>query len=69
MPTIKVPKLGQREVPISGEGLKTPEVKKDGIEYEVTQFQELYWMGLSRTQRRELILKADEERRDLREYL
>ena len=69
MPTIKVPRLGQRETPITHEGWKSPEVKDDHILYEVTKMQEFYWMGLTRLQRRELILQADEQKKDLRELL
>ena len=69
MPTIMVPRVYQGKTPIVRNGLKIPEEVEGFVVYEVTKMQEFYWMGLTPFQRRELAFKADQERKDLREYL
>jgi hypothetical protein len=69
MVKIRVPKVGQREMPITHEGWEIPAGRNNHFEYEVTTKQAARWEKLPPAKKKALILKAEKENKDLRELI
>ena len=67
MPTIKVPDLVKTS--ITDEEKDGPMRKFEYQDYEVTKKQAASWNGLNEKEQLTLVLKADLEHKDIRDYL
>ena len=67
MPTIRVPDIGRPAARDAGSGDSSSEF--DYVDYEVSESQAAHWNGLNEKQQLTLVLKADREGKDLRDYL
>jgi hypothetical protein len=67
MPTIKVPDIGKTSVLDDSSG--GPQVEFNYEEFEVTEEQAAHWSRLNEKERLTLVLNADREHKDIREYL
>jgi hypothetical protein len=67
LPTIKVPDIGKASVLDDSSG--GPQTEFNYEEYEVTEEQAAHWSRLNEKERLTMVLNADREHKDVREYL